>query len=268
MEINRNNINEIIIKCGAKPDKDYGQNFLIEPNISSKIVESLKITNNDNVLEIGPGLGSLTHFLSLTTTQLTVVDIDRRMCEFISYIYPNINIINDDIRKVDVSNYDVIVGNLPYNITTELVEFLLSNATKAKHLVLMCQLEAFDRFNDLSGESYGPLSVYLHLLGDVRKLFNVKKGNFYPVPKCNSVVFEMTLKNLSKQERDTYFQVYKLAKQLFLSRRKTISNNLTSYLSNKEKCLDALRKLGIDPLTRPEQIPFNKYLELYETLKF
>ena len=268
MEINRNNINEIIVKCGAKPDKDYGQNFLIDPNISSRIVESLKIVEKDNVLEIGPGLGSLTHFLSLQTKEITVVDIDRRMCEFISYIYPDVNIINDDIRKVDISNYDLIVGNLPYNITTELVEFLLTNATKAKRLVLMCQLEAFDRFNDLSGASYGPLSVYLHLLGDVKKIFNVKKGCFYPVPKCNSVVFEITLKNLTKQERETYYQVYKLTKQLFLARRKTINNNLSSYLSSKEKCLIVLNKLGIDPLTRPEQIPFNKYLELYNTLKY
>lgn len=267
MEINRENIKEIIEKCGTKPDKDYGQNFLIEPTISSKIVDALEIKDNDSVLEVGPGLGSLTHFIEQKTNTLTVVDIDRRMTDFMSVIYPNINIINDDIRKVDVSNYDTIVANLPYNITTELVQFFLEKAIRAKKMILMCQLEAFARFNDLSGEAYGPLSIYLHLLGNTKRLFTVKAGSFYPVPKCNSVVFEIEIDNHTKEERDVYLSVYKMAKQLFLARRKTINNNLSSYLGDKDKCAVIFKKLGIDPLTRPEQIPFVKYLEMYNILK-
>lgn len=267
MEINRENIKEIIEKCGAQPDKDYGQNFLIEPSISSKIVDSLDLCNSDSVLEIGPGLGSLTHFLNLKTDNLTVVDIDRRMCEFIATIYPQINIINDDIRKVDVSNYDYILGNLPYNITTELVEYLLINSNNAKKLILMCQLEAFSRFSDLSGEAYGPLSILLHLLGNCKKLFVVKKGSFLPVPKCNSVVFEISLNSVSNEDKKTYLGVYKFAKQMFLSRRKTILNNLSNYLSDRNTSADILKSLNIDPLTRPEQISFTKYLDLYKKIK-
>ena len=267
MEINRSNIKEIVEKCGVKPDKDYGQNFLLEPQICSNIVDALNIQENDNVLEVGPGLGSLTHFLNEKTNNLTVVDIDRRMTDFIGVVYPNINIINDDIRRVDVKDYDLVIANLPYNITTELVQYFLEKGNKTRKLVLMCQLEAFSRFNDLSGENYGPLSVYLHLLGNTKRLFTVKAGSFYPVPKCNSVVFEINLDDHSREEKELYYQVFKMVKQLFLARRKTINNNLSSYLGNKEQCSSILNKLSIDPLTRPEQISYLKYLDMYKLIK-
>jgi len=267
VEINRDNIKEIIEKCGTKPDKDYGQNFLIEPTISEKIVEALDIQKDDKVLEVGPGLGSLTHFIEQKTSNLTVVDIDRRMTDFINVIYPNIETINNDIRKVDVNDYDLIIANLPYNITTELVQFFLEKAFKTRRMILMCQLEAFSRFNDLSGEVYGPLSIYLHLLGNSKRLFTVKAGSFYPVPKCNSVVFQIDINSHTQQERDDYLAIYKMTKQLFLARRKTINNNLSSYLNNKELCLKVLSELGIDPLTRPEQITYHKYLEMFKLIK-
>ena len=129
MEINRNNINELVNKCRVSPDKDYGQNFLIEPLISEKIVSLLDVNKTDNVLEIGPGLGSLTHFL-YGNCVLSVCDIDSRMIDFLKIFYKNdINFILNDVRKIDVSNYDKIIANLPYNITTELISFLLISSS-------------------------------------------------------------------------------------------------------------------------------------------
>ena len=155
MEINRLNINELVNKCQVKPDKDYGQNFLIEPSIASKICDYLNLEKSDKVLEIGPGLGSLTNFL-VDKCQLSVCDIDSRMIDFLKIFYKDeITYILNDIRKVDITGYDKIIGNLPYNITTELVTYLLLNSQNIKTLVLMCQLEAYDRFADLSGENYG-----------------------------------------------------------------------------------------------------------------
>ena len=261
MEINRNNIVELVNKCNARPDKDYGQNFLIEPSIASQIVDALDAKENDKVLEVGPGLGSLTHFLS-DKGDLTVCDIDSRMIDFLKPIYgDDVTYILDDIRKVDVSSFDKIIGNLPYNITTELVTFLLVNAISTKKMVLMCQSEAFNRFYDKSGENYGPVSVLLHLLGESKKVLTVKAGSFYPVPKCNSIVF--TFEYSPKADRETIYGVYKLCKSLFLNRRKTINNNLKNYLGNNEKVEEVLSSLGIDKNTRPEAISPSQYLMMY-----
>ena len=137
MEINRSNINELVNKCNVRPDKDYGQNFLVEPTIAESIVKELELNSKDKILEIGPGLGSLTHFL-VDNCNLDVCDIDSRMIDFLKVFYKNdINYILNDVRKVDVSIYDKIIGNLPYNITTELVTFLLMNASKCSQMVLI-----------------------------------------------------------------------------------------------------------------------------------
>ena len=261
MEINRTNIFDLLFESSIRPDKDYGQNFLLEPDLAKKIVEALECSINDNVLEIGPGLGSLTHFL-YKICNLTVCDIDSRMIDFLKIFYKDdISFILNDVRKVDVSFYDKIIGNLPYNITTELVLFLLINATKAERMVLMCQLEAFDRFNDLSGEKYGPASILIHLLGEVKKVMVVKPGCFHPVPKCNSVVF--TFKRIRNNDFDSVVGTYKMACSLFLNRRKTIYNNLKNYLGNSEQANELLNALEINQLDRPENIKPEIYLKMY-----
>ena len=261
MEINRSNIYELVNRCSTQPDKDYGQNFLIEPSIASKICDYLENKENESTLEIGPGLGSLTHFL-VNKSKLTVCDIDSRMIDFLKIFYKDdITYILNDIRKVDVSSYDKIIGNLPYNITTELVTYLLINAKKAKKMVLMCQLEAFNRFFDLSGEKYGPVSILLHLLGDIKKLVVVKPGSFYPAPKINSVVFSFSKFDI-KGDKDI-LGTYKLANQLFLNRRKTIFNNLKNYLGSGEKATEILNKIGVNPMLRPENIAPEIYLNMY-----
>ena len=267
MEINRSNILEIVNKSNAKPDKDYGQNFLIEPEICKKIVSLLEIDEKDNVLEIGPGLGSLTNFLCQTSAKITAVDIDRKMIDFLKLSlcdYSNVTLINNDIRKVPVEPYNKAVANLPYNITTETIVYLLRNAINATKIVLMCQSETFAHFNDISGKEYGPVSVLIHLVGSIKKAFVVKAGSFYPVPKCHSTVFIIDLdrKNDFKQAIKTY----EIAKQLFLNRRKTILNNLTNYLGSKERAIEVLEKLNISQNTRPEEIKPEQYYALSQII--
>lgn len=255
MEINRNNVMEVVNNAGLKPDKDYGQNFLIEPEICKRIVDAACIESDDNVLEIGPGIGSLTHFINLYNAKTTIVDIDRRMIDFLLIFYkdnPNFSVIENDIRKTPVDTYTKIIGNLPYNITTETVTYLLRSAKVAKKFVLMCQTEAFNRFFDLSGKEYGPVSVLVHLLGNSKKLFQVKAGCFYPAPKCGSTVFEITFN--PNANREHCLEVFDLAKNLFLNRRKTIYNNLSNLLKDREKALKALEASGISQNKRPEEI--------------
>ena len=264
MEINRSNINEIISKAELKPDKDYGQNFLVEPVICKRIVDSLKIEENDTVLEVGPGLGSLTHFISETQVNYDAVDIDLRMVNFLKVVYQDfskISIIENDIRKHDVSKYNKIIGNLPYNITTESIVYFLINATSAQKMVFMIQSEAINRFYDTKGGEYGPGSVLLHLLGKIEKLFTVKPGSFYPAPKCSSVVFCIDIDE--KKERKEAIGAFVLAKKLFTNRRKTISNNLLNTFKNKEMCSKILADLSINPLSRPEDLPPEIYLRIY-----
>ena len=264
MEINRSNILDLVNRCNVKPDKDYGQNFLVEPLIAEKIVSSLDLVKEDYVLEIGPGLGSLTHYL-FDKAKLDVCDIDSRMIDFLKIFYKDeINYILNDVRKIDVSKYDKIIGNLPYNITTELVVFLLVNSN-AKKMVLMCQSEAFNRFFDLSGENYGPASILLHLLGESKKVLTVKPGSFYPAPKCNSLVFVFDYKPIV--DKQTAIEVYKMSKTLFLNRRKTIFNNLKSYINDIEKIHFVLNELKIEENRRPESISPQEYLRLYKRLK-
>ena len=266
MEINRSNISEIVNKADLKPDKDYGQNFLVEPQICERIVGALNIEENDTVIEVGPGLGSMTHFLSSFDNEITVVDIDRRMVDFLKIVYQqsSIKIVENDIRKVDVSNYTKVIGNLPYNITTETIQFFLLNAAKAKRMVFMIQSETFNHFFDVSGKEYGPTSVLIHLLGNIEKLFTVKAGSFYPAPKCSSTVFAIDID--SNKNRESAIKAFKVAKQLFLNRRKTIQNNLNNYLRNKDLAYKVCEDLNINPLSRPEQLSPEIYLAISEYL--
>ena len=266
MEINRSNIFEILKNTDIRPDKDYGQNFLLEPEIAKSIVELADIQEYDRVLEIGPGLGSLTHFIDLKNVNFSVCDIDSKMIDFLKIFYKDrITYINDDIRKVDISTYDKIIGNLPYNITTELVEYLLLFATNADVMVLMIQLEAFNRFYDLSGDNYGAISVLTRLCCDVEKHFVVKPGSFHPVPKCKSVVF--TLKRKYQYSNEDLIGTYKLTKSLFLNRRKTIYNNLKNYLGDANKASELLSKLDLDSNLRPENIEPEIYFRMYQLIQ-
>lgn len=261
MEINRSNILDIVNNSNARPDKDYGQNFLVEPDVCKRIVDSLNIQNDESILEIGPGLGSLTHFINEQSDNVTVVDIDERMIAFLKLVYADVNIVQCDIRKHDVKSYDKIIGNLPYNITTETIVYLLSNAVKAKKLVLMIQTDAYPHFSDIKGKEYGPASVLLHLLGKDKKLFQVKPGCFYPSPKCGSTVFEINIDPVCDIEEAK--QVYSFTKSMFLNRRKTISNNLTNMVKNRNISNMILSESNIQINSRPEDISPLEYLKLY-----
>ena len=267
MEINRDNILEICRKSDIHPTKDYGQNFLIEPDAAKRIVDMLDIQSGEKVLEIGPGIGSVTHFLSLYPNQIDAIDIDNAMVSFLNIFYKenkNVNIIENDIRKHDISSYQKIIGNLPYNITTEIITYLLTSKSEVKRMVLMCQLETFAHFYDVKGSEYGPTSILIHLLGNIEKGFVVKRGCFYPSPNVDSIVFRIDMEN--KHNKEEALKAYKLSKALFLNRRKTILNNLGNYLKDKQMALEYLTKLNILPNMRPEQIAPDKYLELSKLL--
>lgn len=266
MEINRSNIMEILRTIGAKPSKDLGQNFLVEPSICEKISDVLYTNENDAILEVGPGLGSLTNCLVKKEGKLDCVDVDPKMIETLEKLYEksNVSFILNDVRKIMLDNYTKIIGNLPYNITTELIVFLLINAKKCNQFVFMIQAEALNRFVDVKGKEYGPASVLIHLLGGIKKEFIVKAGSFYPAPKCNSVVFQI-YRNKT-HDFDLCVETYKLTKKLFLNRRKTLFNNMLNVFG-KEKTEKIFKSLNILETARPEEITPEMFLNIYNLSK-
>jgi len=268
MEINRSNILEIVNGLNIKAIKQYGQNFLSDPKYSSLIVESLNPSKEDIVLEIGPGLGSLTHFLIQKSDDVTAVDIDDRMIKFLSVQYEgskNLRLVGADILRYDVSNYDMILGNLPYYITTDIIIYILLKAEKAKRLVFMVQKEAYPRFSSkVNEDGYGPISILISMLGNIKKITNVGAGAFYPNPHVDSLVFQIDI-DLSKRTNET-FVLYKFIKSLFLNKRKTILNNLSGYLKDKEKAEQILNKCEVPNNKRPEELSLEHFKNIFSNI--
>ncbi len=267
MEITKDNINSILSSYEINPSKNLGQNFLVNPTIAERIVSLLDIQEDDNLLEVGPGLGSLTHFLASYDNHLALVDIDVNMTAYLclSYKQHNVDIVRSDICEYDVSSFTKIVSNLPYSSTSDILLYLLKNAKSAKKFVLMSETEAFNRFSALSGKDYGPINILLSLIGSLHQEFSVDASNFYPIPKVSSTVFSF---NLDKEiNRDKAVGVYNMCRQLFINRRKTIYNNLKKYLKDESWAKVILSELDIPLSARAEEISPETYLKLYERIQ-
>ena len=257
MQIDRTSCLELLNEFGINPSKDKGQNYLINPNTAKRIADALSLSKDDKVLEIGPGLGSLTHFLNEKTNDLTVVDIDEQSCNVLRKLYPSLNVLNQNALETNVDEYERIISNVPYSITSELIEYVLLNGKKLKQCVFMVQEDAYKRIMSLKGKDYGPLAVLLSLKGNVKTLFKVGSNDFLPRPKCVSVVFEI---NLFEEQQLTNEQ-YKVIKTLFTNRRKTLLNNLL-LLTNKDKATSLLEELKLPLTVRPEELSPETYYKL------
>ena len=246
-------------------NKSLGQNFLINPEIAEKIVSKLDLKESDNVLEIGAGLGSLSVFLVESKSCINLIDIDERMLSYLNEHFKeqqNVIIRRQNILKEDVSKYTKIVGNLPYYITSGIIEHLLVNAKSAEKIVLMCQKEVYPK---LLSSFVSPLSLLLNHVCEISAPINVGRNNFTPVPHVDSVVFVLTPnENIIKPDN---IELLKLMQQLFLHRRKTILNCLQNVIKSKEKAEAILKLCNIDFNLRPEQLKIESYILLLKTLK-
>lgn len=246
-------------------NKSLGQNFLINSSFAEKIVDLLGFSSDDNVLEIGSGLGSLSYFLAVKKVNSTLIDIDERMLNFLSENYKNeetIKIKRMNVLKEDLSPYTKIIGNLPYYITSSIIEHILLDAKNSTKIVLMTQKEVYPK---LLKSFKSPLSLLLNYVCEISSQINVGRNNFSPVPHVDSVVFTLTPnKNIQLDENK---DLYKLMCQLFLFRRKTILNCLTNIVKDKQKASNILDKLHIEQNLRPEQLDVDFYISLLKQLK-
>ena len=243
----------------------FGQNFLIEKSTIARIIESLKISPQDSVIEIGPGKGALTERLVESQCNLTLIEIDRDLVDTLKRKYQGLSIVNEDVLKIDFSSFfgiepKRIIGNLPYNISTPLL-FKLSRVNEwIIDMHIMLQKEVAERIvSESSRKEYGRLSVSIQLLWEVTKLFDVSPTAFSPQPKVNSSFICLKPKKKINFDRDLMNQLLTSA---FSARRKTLKNALRDYLNESE-----LRSIDIDPGSRPENLIPEDFIRCANFLK-
>ena len=245
-------------------NKSLGQNFLINSQTANKIVSLLSLKEGDKVLEIGAGLGSLSYYLAKSPATVQLIDVDERMLMFLEEEFKdhtNVEVKRQNILKHNLLGFNKIIGNLPYYITSGIIEKLLLDAKDAETIVLMTQKEVYPK---LLSSNKSPLSLFLNYVANISSPINVGRNNFAPIPHVDSVVFVLTPnQNIKNKENEKLFNVMK---QLFLLRRKNILNNLSNLVKNKEKAWEILEKMGIDANKRPEELPIEFYINLLKML--
>ena len=255
----------------TRAQKKFGQNFLIRDEMALGIVKHLTVEKGDHIIEIGPGLGALTNHLKEYENEITLFDIDPIMIDhltkYFSY-HKNVHPVLQDILKADLDSYTGnvrIIGNLPYYITTPILEKVICSKANIIQCVMMIQQEVMERLLAEPGDpAYGPLSIMLSYVGKVNKLIRVGSWNFYPAPNIDSEVFEIIFKK--DLDRNNVKPLFNIVNSLFLMRRKTILNNLTSLIHDKEKALDILKACNINEKTRPEQLKLQDYLNIQKQI--
>lgn len=255
--------------------KSLGQNFLKDNNVVEKIVSAINYEDNNLVIEIGPGSGAMTKELLKRVDFAILYEIDTRLEKILFKElsdYVNYELIFDDFLKRNMGNdlskynYDnlYIVANLPYYITTPIINKIVSDKIPVKEMVIMIQKEVADRLSSKPGSrDYGQITVFLNYFFEIEKVLTVSKNCFVPKPKVDSAVIKMKRREQKELVKDEEF-FEKIVKDSFRFKRKTIKNNLSNYDLKKIDII--LNKYGFDINTRSECIPYYVFVEIANEL--
>jgi len=266
---------ELLSKHGFNLKKMFGQNFIIDENIINNIINVSNIDKDTLVIEIGPGAGSLTYKLSEYAKNVVCYEIDETLKEVLKETLKekeNVEIIYKDFLKADVLNdlkkYDYkklyVVANLPYYVTTPIIVKIIEDNINVNKMVVMVQKEVGDRFKASPGtKDYGSLSVFLNYYFDVKKVLDISKNVFIPKPNVDSIVVEFNKKENLKELNDKEL-FFKLIRDSFTQKRKTLRNNLKGY--NLEKVEEILLKYNYDLSVRAEQLNIDIFIEIANNL--
>ncbi len=281
---NPSELKELLLRHGFSFSKSLGQNFLIDKNVLDKIVSASDLTEDDCVLEIGPGAGTLTRCLAKTGAKCVAVEIDKALIPILSETmaeFDNFTLINNDILKVDLKNlvkteFDNknfhVIANLPYYITTPIVMKLLEEKLPVKSMTLMVQKEVADRMCAKNGgKDYGALSVAVQYYSVPKIIAKAEPHCFMPQPKVASSVVHLEIgenPTVSVSDEKLFFNIVKSA---FSQRRKTLVNSLSKspYVNfEKNSVISALEEMNLSPDIRGEKLSIEQFAKLCEKLKF
>ena len=281
-------IRDLLNTLGHRPNKGLGQNYLIDGNIIDIIIRTAEISQNDQLLEIGPGLGALTQTLVTTGAPLTAIEKDPAMATHINHTFQSVVLIEQDVLDVDL-NYlfsspdeDArptssqpssigrtfssgasrwkVVANLPYSVGSRFIVNALEARPLPEKMVFMVQKEVADRLTAQPGsKSYGPLAIWSQLNYDVKNIKNVSPNCFMPAPKVWSAIVRFEKRDMPLADVTDYSDFKRLVKTSFTQRRKQIGSNLRK---NLPEFFQGLEKSDVDPVARPEQISIQQWAAL------
>ena len=272
---------DIVKQYDFKFRKSFGQNFLIDANTVKKIIDAADIRDDDVVLEIGPGIGTLTQHLAYAAGKVIAVEIDDRLIPVLEETladYDNIELINEDVLKLDLDELLAkhkdegrikIIANLPYYVTTPIVMEFLERSELIDSLTVMVQKEVAQRMNaDAGTKDYGALTLVVQYFSDTKKITDVSPNCFMPRPDVTSTVMQLKIKK-ERQQVDDEKLMFQVIRAAFGQRRKTLLNSLknSDIAITKEKWEDILHNVGISSKVRGETLELKDFAGLADEVR-
>ena len=268
---------EILQRYNFSFQKKFGQNFLIDPHVLDKIINAAKISKEDMVLEIGPGIGTMTQYLAETAGKVIAVEIDKNLIPILTDTldgYKNVKIINEDILKIDINKLVMeenggkpvkVAANLPYYITTPIIMGLFESHVPVESITVMVQKEVAQRMQTGPGsKDYGALSLAVQYYAAPALIANVPPNCFLPRPKVGSAVIRLTRHERTPVQVADEALMFALIRASFRQRRKTLVNGLCNAPGlhlTKEIVLESLAELGVAAAVRGETLTLTQFAE-------
>ncbi len=279
---NLNRTRELMEKYHLRAKKGFGQNFLTNPTVLDGIVKAAAITKDDNVIEIGPGLGALTEKLAAAAGQVVALELDSDLLPVLADVlsgFDNVTVLNQDVLKADLPTLVKtefahperpvkVVANLPYYITSPILLQLLNSPVAWAGITVMMQKEVAERLAAKPGtKDYGSLTLAIEYRMDAKLAFTVSRRSFVPAPNVDSAIVNLTPRKAALATQPaSEKQLFALIRTCFAHRRKSLWNNLKPYFKKDEEKKAAatavLEKLALDPQIRPERLTLDQFIQL------
>ena len=275
---NSKNTIEILQKYGFRFQKKFGQNFLINPSVLEDIIDAAEVTKEDFVLEIGPGIGTMTQYLCESAREVVAVEVDRNLIPILEDTlseYDNVTVLNEDILKVDIAKLAQeknagkpikVVANLPYYITTPIIMGLFESHVPLESITIMVQKEVADRMQEGPGsKDYGALSLAVQYYAKPEIMLEVPPSCFMPQPKVGSAVIRLTRHEKPPVEVKSEKLLFQVIRASFNQRRKTLVNGLSNFGVfglTKEVLQECIEELGVSGTIRGEALTLEQFAKL------
>ena len=274
----------IMKKYNIKANKNLGQNFLIDENVINSIIDGSDVNENDLIIEIGPGLGTLTKRLLERAGKVICIELDKNMINILNdrfSLYENFKILNQDILKTDLKSliqqekevgkikYVKIVANLPYYITTPIIMKLLEEQLELESITVMIQKEVADRLIDIPGEkNTGAITYTVYYYAESKKILEVPNTAFIPEPEVTSEVIRLDIRKVPPIDVSNRDFMFKIIKNAFMQRRKTIVNALTNtkIFKDKNQGINILKDVNLKENVRAEELSIEEFAKLTDKI--